>query len=168
MSSKLAFLMDGSGEGKLLGSAFSWKEMHDGTWEFSNGEYPGRGHFIVVSYAGAAGRQHNAAQHELRVGYTMGVKDGRCWKICAEAGELAHFDFSCQGIAQGWFEDSDGVFVQISGVVRGIGSKWTAGSKVYVPQLYGKPEQTTKPRRSGGPLGIALNETDLLLTPHIL
>ncbi len=163
VSSKLSFLMDGSGEGKALGKSFSWKEYGDGTWEFQNGDYIGRGHFIVASYAGSAGGT-NISNHELRVGYAMGIKNAKCWKI-SETIDPTHFE--CCGIAMGWYEDTDGVFVQVTGTIKGLGAKWTAGNKVYVPSTFGHPEQKYKQYEQGHVLGLALNERDLLLIPKL-
>ena len=162
MTTKLSFLMDGSGEGTRPGKNFSWKAMSDGTWEFQNGMYPGRGHYIVSSYGGAAGRA-GYVDHELRVGYVMGVRGGQCWKVS----EGTDTGFDCFGIAMGWYDDTDGVFVQGTGVIKGLHTRWVPGGRVVVPALYGLPEQPTR-RRQPTVLGIAKNERDLLLLPQLV
>lgn len=164
MASKLSFLMDGSGEGKSLGKSFYWKEHSDGTIEFHNDSYNGRGHFVVASYAGAAGRT-GPTNHELRIGYVMGMSNGKCWKVCESNGDPNHFD--SWGIAMGWYEDTDGVFVQVSGVVKAIGAQWYAGNRVYVPSNYGLPEQLSRKPANGSPIGVALNYRDLLIVPNL-
>lgn len=162
MSSKLSFLMDGSGEGLRLGKNFSWKVMSDGTLDFHNGVYPGRGHYVIAPYAGAAGRA-GANDHELRVGYVMGVRGGQCWKV--SEGNMG-LGFDCLGIAMGWYDDTDGVFVQVTGTVKGLHTQWVPGGRVVVPLLYGLPEQPLR-RRQPTPIGIAKTERDLLLVPQL-
>jgi hypothetical protein len=162
-SSKLAFLMDGSTEGRKLGKEFAWKEMADGTMEFQNGTHVGRGHFVLAAYAGSAGR-FGQINHELRIGYVLGVKGGKCWKVSDGDTDRG---FDCFGIAMGWFEDSDGVFVQVTGTIKGIGSKWTPGARIVVPTLAGPPEHPLRSHSYVVPIGIALNETDLLVIPRL-
>ena len=151
--------MDGSGEGKVLSKTFQWKEFPDGTMEFRNDLYYGRGYFVVVAYAGSSDLSLSAS-HDLRVGATVGVKKGRCWKV---RDEDASKGFDCYGVAMGWYEDTDGVFVQVSGTIKAIGSKWYAGGKVHLPQAYGPPEQLPPRFSNGVAIGLALNEKDLLL-----
>jgi len=164
MVSKIAFLMNGEAEGVTLPKQFSWKVLPDGRWDYDNGTHKGIGHFITVAYSGAHG-EASPADHGLHLGDVVGVAEGRCWRVKATR-TAAPFD--CWGIAMGWYEDSDGVLVQITGTVKGIGSEWHPGTRCCLPFYgYGKPEQATPRNSHIFPIGLALTRTDMLLTPRI-
>ena len=148
-SSKLAFLMDGSLEGNELPKQFRWTEQDDGTWEYSNGSQTGTGHFITAAYQGAHGS--SSPNHQpLHLGDVLGITNGKCWRVKA---------------SDTGYEDSDGVLVQITGKVRGLGVNWLPGNRVYLPFYdYGKPEQMRRSRQDRIPVGLAVNDTDLLLS----
>lgn len=146
-----------------LPEQFKWSENDDGTWTFDNGKLHGRGHFVVCAYSGAHG-EATPADHGLRIGDALAMQGGRCWRVKASR---IHSQFDCWGIAMGWYEESDGAFVQVDGVVRGIGQKWKAGGRVYLPfHGYGLPQQGRR-HATAFPIGIALNATDLLIVPRL-
>jgi hypothetical protein len=93
----------------------------------------------------------------------MGIRGGQCWKISEGNMDMG---FDCLGIAMGWYDDTDGVFVQVTGIVKDLHTHWTPGGRVVVPTLYGLPEQPGR-RRQSVPLGMAKSERDLLLLPQL-
>lgn len=156
-------LLTGSATESTLPEEFSWVENDDGTWTFANGTLQGRGHFVICAYSGAHGTA-SPSDHGLQVGDTLGTQGGRCWRVKSAR---VQGQFDCWGIAMGWYEDSDGTFIQIDGVIKGIGSNWKPGGRVYLPHYgYGAPNQGRKGALSF-PIGIALNSTDLLLIPRL-
>lgn len=165
MLTKIAMLMGEEIEGDRVDKRFQWKVNEDHTWTFDNGDYQGVGHFVTALYSGAHG-EANPTDHGLHLGDTLGIKNGRCWRV--RASQIPTM-FDCYGIAMGWFEDSDGVFVQISGVVQGIGKTWEPGCRVYLPfHGFGTPDQTTRTtRRDAFPIGIAITPENLLLVPRL-
>ena len=147
-------------EGEVLPKEFRWEVLPNGTWDYTNGTYRGVGHFITVNYKGAHG-DAGITDHELHLGDVMGMAKGKCWRVKGSPNL-----FECWGIAMGWFEDGDGVLVQITGTVFNIGNNWNPGSRCYLPRYgFGKPDQYRSVNSS--PLGIAISPTNMVLVPGI-
>jgi len=156
---KMAMLLEDDSDA-ILDSKFSWETNPDGTWSFSNGVHTSHGYFIKTYYSGA----YNGVgdDHLLHMGDIVGVKNEKCWRI--KSGKLLD-QFSCIGLAMGWYEGSDSTLVQISGIIKNIGSNWIPGNKVYIPSTYGIPIQLKNTwKMSIISIGVALNQTDLLIT----
>ena len=164
MVSKLSLLMGTEPEGNVLPEQFSWEVMNDGRWDYKNDKYSGYGHFVTVLYSGA----HGAAgpnDHSLNLGDAVMLRGGRAWRVFTGSA-LPLYD--CMGVAMGWYEDSDGAIIQISGVIKHIGVEWTPGQRLYLPHYtFGKPEVATRIQPTSKAIGIALTPTDLLLIPQL-
>jgi len=163
--SKLALFFDDQSTNTIvLDKRFEWKIFDDGTWEFKNGLHVATGHIIVAGYSGAHG-DPSPNEHGLNLGDMIGVKGGKCWRVKASR---ITTQFDCWGIAVGWYDDSDATLVLVSGVIKNIGKSWIPGNRVYLPFYgYGNPSQSPKQRADMFPIGLALNQTDLLLVPRL-
>tara|TARA_B100000745_G_scaffold300447_1_gene254463 strand:+ start:8190 stop:8714 length:525 start_codon:yes stop_codon:yes gene_type:complete len=151
-------------EEATLSHSYTWAELEDGRWSYSNGKYSGVGYFIQVSYYGAH-QSSNPGDQSLYLGDVVGISSGKAWKVRSTERKVPLFD--TWGIAMGWYDNSDTIIVQITGIVRTIGEGWGAGGRVYVPlHGYGLPQQAPRSQFTF-PIGVALNETDLLLQPRL-
>lgn len=158
MNSKLMLLLEDEDDDqeKSLSTQFSWTINRDGSWDYKNSIHTCHGYFVEIPYRGAY-NSNNPTDLELHLGDIVGIKDGQCWR----ARHHITKPFDLLGIVVGWYDHSDIVIVQISGIITMGKEDFTPGRILYLTTSYGCPVHL-KSERSSTSIGIALTKNQML------